>query len=266
MNKMLALTGSKVESLGAQAPEAPPIIRDASMECGRSSDTCDKSSSTKQTVQANVRFVQAPQVGEGKCSNYDTAAAIDSSVADSLYPKQATPAPKEVKGNTAAQPGSASEPLEFELDSSSEQNLVVSKVELKPGRYLYIAEGTTPTPEVAALAQQLFTSIESLLRHVFVVGCEGPQFFVYYDPNKSSIAFNRAGQLWFNAAVEVDVSGYKNAAYGFGRFWFLVVCHELAHNRVKQHNSRFADACSAITLEYADRFKAFAHSFCGSCY
>jgi predicted metal-dependent hydrolase len=67
--------------------------------------------------------------------------------------------------------------------------------------------------------------------------------------------------LWFNAAVTVSSRGFSSEGEARVRFWFLVCAHELAHNTVSGHDSRFSDVCSAIVLEYAARYRVFASAF-----
>lgn len=264
----------RLESLGAQASDTPQGVTDAPQEQqdvkhplapGRTAKTHSKDIPKSKTVQTSVRYLQAPQVGDGDCYNFDASTTIDKLVSRSLFPDIPRPAPQVVKGKTATNRDS-DKPLEVEVDGSSEHDLIAGQVELKQG-VLYIAEGLAATQEIVATAKQLFASLETLFLQVFTTGHAAvtPQFYVYYDPERSAIAFNRAGQLWFNAAVKVDTSGYLDAAYGTSRFWYLIVCHELAHNKVWQHNSAFADACSAITLQFADKFNAYAQDFYGVC-
>lgn len=278
---MLACSGAKVQNLGAQPSQAPaavfksqdqPSHNTAQHQASGSNKTGNTTGSTSAAAapqNAHVHTVQAAKVGDGLSYNYAAPQTIISSVAGSLFFTEAPrPIPTGVKGG----PGHTRPEADIEVLCCSERDLNVSRVVLKQAAgsataYLYLPDGVAATLALEAHARQLYASLEFVLQHVFAEGISSglPQFYVYYDPERSSVAFNRGGQLWFNAATQVDVSGIRNTSYAVCRFWFLVVCHELAHNQVECHNSRFANACSAITLQYADRFKVFAQQHCGGC-
>ena len=259
MAQALALAGNNMEKLGALASAATAkggvVVPGSQQQNG---------------AQANVRFVNAPKVGGGLCGNYAAQSRISSHVCGSLFSSTPQQAPQQVKGKQ----GNDGEPVEVEVDFSVEKDLCISDIELQGDAaaaggarvYLYLPEGFVCTPEVAAAGKELYSKLGFMMQEVFA-GSDGTttmsQFYVYYDPDRSAIAFNRGGQLWFNAAVKVDTTGFKSPLYGLARFWYLVCCHELAHNQVKSHNSSFSDACSAITLQYAESFTAFAERFCG---
>lgn len=260
MRQMLALTGAKLQSLGTQPSQVPAAVS------GPSSHQASASSSAS----AGVLTVDTSKVGEGDCCNYAAPKDINSSVDRSLFPSSTSSAPTVVKGRP--EPDPAPDANQVAMVCGAEKDLLVTQVVLKQANglataYLYLPEGVAATPQTAGNAQQVYAAMEFMLQRVFANDADGPlpQFFVYYDPERSSVAFNKGGQLWFNAAAQVDVSGFKHPEYGLCRFWFLVVCHELAHNQVKPHNSSFADACSAIALQYAEKFRVFAQEHCGGC-
>jgi len=61
-----------------------------------------------------------------------------------------------------------------------------------------------------------------------------------YEPKGKTIAFNSNGSLFFNLHFW-HVHGHNqptDAARTDGiTWWFMVMCHELAHNMVKAHNT-----------------------------
>ena len=84
-----------------------------------------------------------------------------------------------------------------------------------------------------------------------------PPFQVYWEPGTDVIAFNVNGELWYNAAKD---RALQNIA-ARSKFWYLVICHELAHNFVHAHNSNFSQHMSEIVLTYSQRFMAVCDSW-----
>jgi hypothetical protein len=181
------------------------------------------------------------------------------------------PAPGQVAGGS--QPGQLQE-AEVVQTCSHGQALLVSHVQLGLGgngapALLYLPQGLACTAAIAAAAQQLYSSLQPMFTNVFATQRAGSHqlpallFFVCYSPHSSTIAFNKGGSLWFNAAARPDLSASRSPVYVAARFWFLVACHELAHNKVGPHNSAFSNACAEIVLEFSGRFRAFAMQHCG---
>lgn len=63
---------------------------------------------------------------------------------------------------------------------------------------------------------------------------------IYYDDSANSIAFNSNGELFFNLKVYTILHDgeciFKPTIYAMA-YWFMTLCHELAHNIVIPHNS-----------------------------
>lgn len=59
---------------------------------------------------------------------------------------------------------------------------------------------------------------------------------IYYDENGQTIAFNLDGSLFFNFRYyrELHAQGKLTDALVY---WFVVACHELGHNIIKDHSS-----------------------------
>jgi hypothetical protein len=63
---------------------------------------------------------------------------------------------------------------------------------------------------------------------------------IFYDGTSNSIAFNRNRELFFNLKFyrelhdeECKIIPTINAM----TYWFMMFCHELAHNFIQHHNS-----------------------------
>jgi hypothetical protein len=63
---------------------------------------------------------------------------------------------------------------------------------------------------------------------------------IYYNDSTSSIAFNNNGELFFNLKVytilhdeECKIKPTSNAM----TYWYMTICHELAHNFIQSHSS-----------------------------
>ncbi len=100
----------------------------------------------------------------------------------------------------------------------------------------------------------LFTLLLSL-HMVFQKDTEGsplPTFHVYYDRLDGIIAFNSADEMWYNAAQDHMIQDIEARA----EFWYLTICHELAHHFVHDHNTDFSSYMSKLALEYSAPFRA----------
>lgn len=73
-----------------------------------------------------------------------------------------------------------------------------------------------------------------------VFGLSTATIHIFYDENASSIAFNNNGELFFNLKVYTilhdEECKIKPTIYAMA-YWFMTLCHELAHNIILSHNS-----------------------------
>lgn len=72
-----------------------------------------------------------------------------------------------------------------------------------------------------------------------------------YEPKGKTIGFNSNGSLFFNLHFWHAHKHYEpnDAARTDGiTWWFMVMCHELAHNMVKAHNTEHSSHLSVDTL------------------
>lgn len=119
-----------------------------------------------------------------------------------------------------------------------------------------IYAGDSLTPEMAsdlfsthknALVSFYGLIVDQLAYSVFKVSSKTASIHLYYDPESSTIAFNRSHSLFFNFAYFL-ANQHFNILHGNNAnakevqqcksFWFLTFCHELAHNFVHDHDAQ----------------------------
>lgn len=121
--------------------------------------------------------------------------------------------------------------LEFYLDKGVDADEIMTKENLKSlARFVSL---------LMVLAQDVFDLVPETMH-------------VYFDPEGSTIAFNRGGALFFNwryyVALGHDIGAGSGKKQVQGRtitardeamiYWFFTMAHELAHNFVGDHNSK----------------------------
>jgi len=89
-------------------------------------------------------------------------------------------------------------------------------------------------------AVENFAVVLERLCHVFELPLKSVA--IYHDPTGNAIAFNSGGALYFNIRYFYGLHYSKNihqskACYSY---WYVVACHELAHNLEGPHNSTHA--------------------------
>ncbi|CAG8667582.1 14381_t:CDS:2, partial [Rhizophagus irregularis] len=101
-------------------------------------------------------------------------------------------------------------------------------------------------PKIRSMFPQLYDEASlnrfvNLLRDLAsVFGLSTATIHIFYDENASSIAFNNNGELFFNLKVYTilhdEECKIKHTIYAMA-YWFMTLCHELAHNIILSHNS-----------------------------
>lgn len=81
---------------------------------------------------------------------------------------------------------------------------------------------------------------------------------IYHDPSGKAIAFNSGGALYFNLRYFYGIHYAKNvhtsrACYSY---WYVVTCHELAHNMEGPHNRTHAFYTESYTSLYLPKLMA----------
>ncbi|KAF2154559.1 hypothetical protein K461DRAFT_275672 [Myriangium duriaei CBS 260.36] len=117
----------------------------------------------------------------------------------------------------------------------------------KPGIKMFMSRTSTPEQRKAFLQSNAaaINSFALLLIDIGGIFLLKPQsLHIYYMESGNSIAFNSNGSLWCNIRffLQLHWAGF-NAAGGEGKqeaavYWWVTLCHELAHNLVQEHGSR----------------------------
>lgn len=111
-------------------------------------------------------------------------------------------------------------------------------------------------------AQQL-NAFAYLLLDIGSVFLLKPQsLHIYYNEAGSSIAFNRDGSVFCNLRYFLQLHWAKFAAPGgVGKqaaavYWFVTLCHELAHNLVSEHSQQHEFYTESFVTEYFGKMSA----------
>jgi hypothetical protein len=83
--------------------------------------------------------------------------------------------------------------------------------------------------------------INILKDFVDVFGLTPKAIHVFYDDHANSVAFNRDGSLFFNLKFYIGLHDEEckiKPTIDAMTYWFMIFCHELAHNFVKSHDSK----------------------------
>ncbi|KAI8616956.1 hypothetical protein BC830DRAFT_1115804 [Chytriomyces sp. MP71] len=128
----------------------------------------------------------------------------------------------------------------------------------------YVDRSTMAEAQAIAAASQnallRFVDLMRMLGGVF--GLDPRTLNIYWDKSGGTVAFNRGRTLYFNfrfylglhykATLRPGIAGEDvESVY----YWFMVACHELAHNFVGEHNSQHEFYLSS----YAENYLAKLH-------
>jgi hypothetical protein len=104
---------------------------------------------------------------------------------------------------------------------------------------------------------EMLNAFAALLLDVGNVFLLKPQsLHIYYNESGSSIAFNRQGSIFCNIRYfsQLHWTNFKSAG-GVGKqtaavYWFVTLCHELAHNLVSEHSQQHSFYTESFVTEY----------------
>jgi len=106
---------------------------------------------------------------------------------------------------------------------------------------------SVPSEDLAALPP--FTAmIQELLENIFGL-CNSPN--IYWEES-NRIAFNRGGVLYFNLRYAVEM--HKHRQNLLRSFWYVTICHELAHNVSPNHDKMHESAMESLLTRTIARF------------
>jgi len=92
--------------------------------------------------------------------------------------------------------------------------------------------------------------MNGLATDVFAMACPRGSVHVFWE-DAERIAFNRQGELFFNARFAVGMA--QDTQADFLSFWFVTFCHELAHNEAAGHNEEHEYAEETLITFYLPR-------------
>lgn len=113
-------------------------------------------------------------------------------------------------------------------------------------------------------AMARFTSILTELASVF--GLQLKTIQIYYDGEGPTIAFNTSGSLFMNLRYYLALHEPKDKTEEASKrkegmiYWFMTLCHELAHNFVHAHNSEHEFYMSSFAENYLEAFMTHIYS------
>ena len=82
---------------------------------------------------------------------------------------------------------------------------------------------------------------------------------IFYDHTGSTIAFNLNGSVFCNVRFFLQLHANREGLGERGwdaeavRYWFVTVCHELAHNLVKDHSANHSFYTESFVVQYMER-------------
>ena len=139
-------------------------------------------------------------------------------------------------------------------DSQAGQNMTLVSTS-NPGLKVYVdANVSSPADFVAANASGLDTFASLLVATSGIFGIAKNSLHVYYDAAGHTIAFNSGGSIFcnFRYFAQLHLAGVQDSG---GRtqavvYWWVVLCHELAHNLVADHSSNHSFYAEQFVVEY----------------
>ncbi|UJR22115.1 hypothetical protein I4U23_025179 [Adineta vaga] len=136
---------------------------------------------------------------------------------------------------------------------------------------LYIERDVRITEQMLDRAKQLAWVLIGLANHVFKIPVE--TLHLYRDINGARIAFNDRRALFFNLryyeqVFANEVHPYLQATspsipiiHTILNFYFILTCHELAHNLEIAHNSNFINHLETIAVKFMTEKDLFLQQF-----
>ncbi|CAF4077045.1 unnamed protein product, partial [Rotaria sordida] len=138
---------------------------------------------------------------------------------------------------------------------------------------LYIEENILITNKMLDQAKQLAWILIELANHVFKIPIE--TLHLYRDINGARIAFNDRHALFFNLRYYEQVFADKVQPYlqattssssismihTIVNFYYILICHELAHNIERAHNSNFIHHLQTIAVKFMTEKDSFLQKF-----
>ena len=128
--------------------------------------------------------------------------------------------------------------------------------ELQHGIQMFLSPSSTPNSSNFLTTHSAgLSSFASLLNSVCTIFSLDPRVInVFFEPHGKTIAFNRAGSifcnyLYFQSLHEASIARGQGMADAIV-YWFVIYCHELAHNLVADHSSNHSFYTEGFVAQY----------------
>ena len=167
------------------------------------------------------------------------------------------PSTKNIKENTSYCDNKPGQDLSFVADS-------------KPGIKIFLDRNTTAERRTAFLQSNYdaLTAFAFMLLDCGDIFLLKPQsMHIFYNEEGNSIAFNSNGSIFCNLRFFLQLHWNKwNIKSGEGKreaavYWWVTLCHELAHNLVEDHGSQHEFYTESFVTQYFPKMVAKAAQF-----
>ncbi|KAI5273185.1 hypothetical protein E4T47_03616 [Aureobasidium subglaciale] len=195
----------------------------------------------KSTVSQQPEKITPPhQITQNLISAVDSSRAHDSS---SLFSPPAENTVKETPSYCDSSPG---HDLTFVGNTSAGVKIFLANAVPASSRATFLQTHATQLNAFAALLLDV--------GNVFLLRPQS--LHIYYNESGSSIAFNRQGSIFCNLRyfLQLHWQNYGTAG-GVGKqaaavYWYVTLCHELAHNLVSEHSQQHEFYTESFVTEY----------------
>ena len=174
----------------------------------------------------------AETVSSPQAVQQNLLSAINSSRAHDSSTLFSPPTTKEVKEQATYCDTTHAQDITYLADAANGMRIFIAKTLTTSSTFL--GQNSTGLNNFAAL----------LVEVASVYGLSPKAMHVYYDEQGSTIAFNSNGSIFCNFRffkqlhMRVDGGSPGQKRVEAAAYWWIVVAHELAHNLVKEHDSR----------------------------
>ncbi|KAJ9495757.1 hypothetical protein H2202_008800 [Exophiala xenobiotica] len=130
--------------------------------------------------------------------------------------------------------------------------------DIKHGIQMYLSPSSVSTSSTFLQQHSTgLTSFANLLKGVGEVFSLNPRTLnIFFDPSGKTIGFNRNGSIFCNYRYYCDLHEKDSSADGYADafvYWWVILCHELAHNLVGDHSSEHSFYTEGFVAQYFAR-------------
>ena len=100
---------------------------------------------------------------------------------------------------------------------------------------IFISQDTFKV-SLVTIIYELYNIIKDLYLNVFKIPEE--KINLFYDESTNIIGFNNNNDIFLNISYHIKCN-FKDTDTNPKFFWYVIICHELAHNLERNHNINF---------------------------